>query len=379
MKKFVNLIAVILMISMVTVTVDATTISELTESIKENKENLSEVNDQIADLEDEQEVLEEEICDLDAELINMMTSISLLEEDIETLQGEINVTQKDYEEAVATEKKQYEDMKVRIKFMYERGNESYLALFFGADNFGDMINKADYVEQLYEYDRKMLTEFQAVKEEVAALKAQLESDMTVLEANKSDLQAQERELDILLAEKRAQSDNFDAQIAQAKQDAAYYKTLIKQEEAELKKLQDEEKKKKANSGNYDVSKFDTSIIDESSGSELGKNIAKYACQYIGNPYVPGGTSLTKGADCSGFTYRVYKDFGYTIPRTSYLQRSAGKSVEYSSAQPGDIICYDGHVGIYVGGGYIVHASTQKTGIKVSKATYRTILSVRRII
>ena len=93
----------------------------------------------------------------------------------------------------------------------------------------------------------------------------------------------------------------------------------------------------------------------------------------------GGTSLTKGADCSGFTYRIYQDFGYSIPRTSSQQRSAGTGVAYSEAQPGDLICYDGHVGMYIGGGLIVHASSAKTGIKVSKAQYRTILAVRRII
>ena len=127
----------------------------------------------------------------------------------------------------------------------------------------------------------------------------------------------------------------------------------------------------------------STIIANASGSELGKQVARFACQYIGNPYVYGGTSLTKGADCSGFIYTVYAQFNYSLPRTSYQQRSAGKSVSYEQAQPGDIICYDGHVGIYIGGGLIVHASNSKPypsgGIKVSNAKYRTILSVRRII
>ena len=121
------------------------------------------------------------------------------------------------------------------------------------------------------------------------------------------------------------------------------------------------------------------MINGATGSELGKKIAQYGCQFVGNPYVMGGTSLTNGADCSGFTYRIYKDFGYNIPRTSYEQRSCGTGVSYENAQPGDLICYDGHVAMYIGGGKIVHASTAKTGIKISNATYRTILAVRRVI
>lgn len=115
------------------------------------------------------------------------------------------------------------------------------------------------------------------------------------------------------------------------------------------------------------------------GSATGQQIASYACQFVGNPYVSGGTSLTNGADCSGFTYRVYSDFGYSIPRTSYAQRNVGTGVDYANAQPGDIICYSGHVAIYIGNGKIVHASTASTGIKISNAQYREILSVRRIV
>ena len=134
----------------------------------------------------------------------------------------------------------------------------------------------------------------------------------------------------------------------------------------------------AANGNYETDY--NSIIDGAEGSKLGKQVAKYACQFVGNTYVPGGTSLTNGADCSGFTYRVYADFGYSLPRTSTEQRSAGREVSYSEAQPGDIICYSGHVAIYIGGGKIVHASTQTTGIKVgNNAQYRHILSVRRIV
>ena len=116
----------------------------------------------------------------------------------------------------------------------------------------------------------------------------------------------------------------------------------------------------------------------SSGS--GSSVVDYATQFVGNPYVWGGTSLTNGADCSGFVQSVYNKFGVSLPRTSYEQQNAGREVSYSEAQPGDLICYGGHVAIYMGDGKIVHASNSRDGIKISdNAAYRTILSVRRLV
>lgn len=114
-------------------------------------------------------------------------------------------------------------------------------------------------------------------------------------------------------------------------------------------------------------------------SELGKSVADFACQFVGNPYVWGGTSLTNGADCSGFVMSVYANFGVSLPHSSAADRNVGYAVDgIENAQPGDIVCYSGHVGIYIGGGQIVHASSSKTGIIISSATYRSILSIRRI-
>ncbi len=122
----------------------------------------------------------------------------------------------------------------------------------------------------------------------------------------------------------------------------------------------------------------SSSSNSSSSSGSGSSIVDYAKQFVGNPYVWGGTSLTGGADCSGFTQSVYAQFGYSLPRTSYEQQNWGTEVSYADAQPGDLICYGGHVAIYMGNGQIVHASNSRDGIKISNnAAYRTILSVRR--
>lgn len=128
---------------------------------------------------------------------------------------------------------------------------------------------------------------------------------------------------------------------------------------------------------------DTVLADYSGqvlGSGSGASVASFALQFVGNPYKSGGTSLTNGADCSGFTQSVYAKFGIALPRTSGAQAHVGRGVSYSEARPGDLICYSGHVALYIGGGKIVHASNSKKGICVTNAKYcGPILTVRRII
>lgn len=108
-------------------------------------------------------------------------------------------------------------------------------------------------------------------------------------------------------------------------------------------------------------------------------MADYACQFVGNPYVWGGTSLTNGCDCSGFIKSVYAHFGVSLPHSSYSLRTVGYAVSASDLQPGDIICYEGHCAIYIGGGAIVHAASAASGIKITyNYAYRTVVAIRRI-
>ena len=379
----------------------ATTITDLQKQKQEAQNQLDAISGSLSDLEDEKSGIDSEISDLNSQIVEILASIDLMKEDIAQKEEEIAIAQEEYDAAVAREQEQYEAMKKRIRFLYEKGDQTYTQLIFESRDISDMLNKADYIERLYEYDRKMLQEYQDTKQQVADLKEQLEGEKDELEAQKYELEEEQAAAEEMLAEMKAESSNYEVQIAQAKQQAAAYKALIKQQDAEIKRLEEEARKKaeeearkkaeeeaKKNGGSSQKQtytptaasqSFDMSSIDRASGSSKGKEIAKFACQFIGNPYVPGGTSLTNGADCSGFTQSVYKNFGYSIPRNSSAQRAYGTEVSLDSAEPGDIVCYAGHVAIYVGNGQIVHASTQRTGIKISNVLYRPVLSVRRIL
>ena len=402
-RRFYVILAFILCLSVVD-PISATTISELREDVKKNQSQLKNAQQQVSEAQEAQEGVGEEIEEIDAELVNLITDINLIEEAINDKEEEIYRTQLNYDAAVAEKDEQYATMKIRIQFMYEKGDSSYLHMFFGAGNMGDMVNKAKYVEELYDYDRKLLAEYEDTVRRVQELWDTLEEDKSELETSKTELQEGQAYMEELLAQKKTEYENYGVMLTKAKQEAATYTARIKQETAQIRKLEEEERKRReeeerkkkeeeekrkkeqeallaqegGDSDSEESSQKEETPKPTSSGGGKGQDIANYACKFIGNPYVAGGTSLTNGADCSGFVMAVYKNFGINLPRSSYSQSTVGKGVSYSDARPGDVIYYGGHVGIYIGNGQIVHASNERTGITVSNANYRSILAIRRI-
>jgi len=150
------------------------------------------------------------------------------------------------------------------------------------------------------------------------------------------------------------------------------------EEEERRQREEEERREEENRREEEEKKEDEKEYTPPSGGS-GQAVADYAVQFVGNPYVYGGTSLTNGADCSGFVMKIYEAFGVSLPRTSYSQRFVGYGVSASEIQPGDIVCYSGHVAIYIGNGKIVHAANRKDGIKITNNwQYTKVLAIRRI-
>lgn len=398
--------------------------------------NLNSVNNNINSIANKQQELQKEINALDAELVDLLVNMDILADELADKELQIKQANKDLEIARAEEKEQYEQMKKRIRSMYERGDGNLLEALLGATSMSDFLNRVNYYNAVYDYDREQLDIYKETKQQVIDLKSQLLTEQSEMEEMQDNYRLQETELKNMVATKESTMDDFDSQLSQAKVLAAAYKETIQEQnriirdeeekeriareaaeraareaaeaaeqaareaaeraareaqaraQAEQQQAAQQQNTQQPSSGGSSSGSSSPST-DSSSGAGstpavspsgvTGSDVINYATQFIGNPYVWGGTSLTNGADCSGFTMSVYAHFGYSLPHSSAAQAGCGRGVSYSEAQPGDLICYSGHVALYMGGGRIVGAQSSRTGITTQNATYRTIIAVRRII
>ncbi len=426
-KKLIAVLLVITMgISQFTVAL-ADKKSDAENKKQEAEENLRSKQNEIDSIEQEQAQLQSEIDALDAELVNVILELSTLEEELAVKQDELAETEERLEQAKKDEKNQYESMKLRIRFMYEKGDSAMLTSILESKSIAEMLNRVEYVNEVYDYDRNLLTKYQDTKEQVAALTEQQKQEIAALEQKQAEFQTAEANYRATIDRKQGEVADFGEMLASAQALAAQYQDTInaqnqiiaeenariereRQARAEQERLaraeqerQARERQTNANPGSGGSGSTGGSSGGGSTGGSSGsgnegstggggnKNpgyttgvsgsaVVQYALGFVGNPYVWGGKDPNTGADCSGFTSYVYAHFGISIPSYSYSQRSVGQEVSYANARAGDLICYSGHVAIYMGNGQIVHAKGTAYGIVAyDSATYRDIVTVRRVL
>lgn len=366
------------------------------------EQGLKDKKNEISGLKDQQQTTADDIKNKSAKLDEILAAQKKLQTDITSKQAEIEQNQKDLAAAQEKQQEQYDAMKKRIQFMYENSAEDNIwTAIIESNGITDMLNRIEYVSDVYDSDRALMDSYQAAVEQVKEIGTKLDNDMNELTAMQDDYEKQQADVEAAIVALENQKEQYASQIAQAQQQADNYQNIIT---AQGKIIQEQEAAAAAaaaaaaransssGSSSYDgggAGKGGSIASDYASGGGKnpsgttgvsGSDIVAYAMQFKGNPYVWGGNSLTNGVDCSGFVHEVYAHFGISTPRYSQAFKSVGQAVSFDNIQPGDVVVYPGHVAIYAGGGVIVEAQSTKAGITANRSVQcHTILAIRRLV